>query len=163
MLDITIRPACEDDVPAILDLIDASYSPHLAVLPSRPGALAETAQQWRQALLAGPVLVAEISGETAAVGRIQGTPPAGEVKRLGVHPAWQRCGLGQNLMLALEEAARDGGFNTLLAATRRRLSGNIRFYEALGYAVSRVEPYPDGIDDEVVTLSKPLNPDKQST
>jgi len=94
--------------------------------------------------------------EPTGVGRVDGAPPRGELKRIAVLPAWQSRGVGRQLIEGLETNARQLGFARLRAGTRRRLPGNKAFYERLGYQVVAVELYPPGIDDHTVWMEKVL-------
>ncbi|WNG38212.1 GNAT family N-acetyltransferase [Archangium violaceum] len=151
------RDARPDDAASLWALQQAAYSPLARVLPSRPTALDESEAYLRQRLEHVPCqVVVHVGGELVAAGRIEGVAPLGELKRIAVHPARQSLGLGRMLVLALEEKARQLEFVRLRAGTRRRLPGNVAFYERLGYQLVAVEPYPAGIDDETVWLEKRL-------
>jgi GNAT superfamily N-acetyltransferase len=155
---LLVRDACPDDAAAVCALQQAAFGPLAQILPSRPTALSEDQAYWRQQLESAPrrVVVVQEAGGLVAAGRLDGEPPQGVLKRIAVHPAWQSRGVGRQLVLALEDNARQLGFVRLRAGTRRRLPGNQRFYERLGYRVVLVEPYPPGIDDHTVWMEKSL-------
>ena len=58
---------------------------------------------------------------------------AAELHRMRVAPAHQRQGYGRRLLVALEERAREAGFERLLATTAARQRASTRFYPAEGY------------------------------
>ena len=58
---------------------------------------------------------------------------AAELHRMRVAPAHQREGHGRRLLAALEERAREAGFERLLATTAARQRASTRFYPAEGY------------------------------
>lgn len=157
MSSFFIRDALPDDAASLWALQQAAYSPLASFLPSRPTALDENEAFLRHRLELVPCqVVVRVGGELVAAGRIEGVAPLGELKRIAVHPDRQSLGLGRKLVLALEDKARQLGFVRLRAGTRRRLPGNVAFYERLGYRIVAVEPYPAGIDDETVWLEKRL-------
>lgn len=59
---------------------------------------------------------------------------AAELRRMRVAPDHQRRGHGSRLLGALEDRAREAGFDRLLATTARRQRSAVRFYPARGYA-----------------------------
>lgn len=158
MASLHIRDARIDDAAALWSLQQAAFVPLMPLLPSRPTALGEDESLLRQRLGLTPprVVVAQAGDELVGAGRLEGTPPRGELKRIAVHPAWQSRGVGRQVIEALEARARELGFTRVRAGTRRRLPGNQTFYERLGYQVVAVEPYPPGIDDHTVWLEKHL-------
>ncbi|PTL83948.1 GNAT family N-acetyltransferase [Vitiosangium sp. GDMCC 1.1324] len=155
---VVIREAHPGDAAALWALQQAAYEPLVARLPSRPSALGESEAYLRQRLERAPVqaVVVHVEGVLVAAGRIEGVAPHGELKRIAVHPSHQALGLGRKLVHALEAHAHPLGFIRLRAGARRRLPGNVAFYERLGYRVVAVEPYPAGIDDDLVWLEKLL-------
>lgn len=155
---VIIRDARPDDAAALWALQQAAYGPLEPRLPSRPTALGESEEYLRQRLERVPVqaVVVHVEGVLVAAGRIEGVAPHGELKRISVHPSHQSLGLGRKLVHALEAHARSLGFLCLRAGARRRLPGNVAFYERLGYRIVAVEPYPAGIDDDTVWLEKLL-------
>lgn len=68
-----------------------------------------------------------------------------EVKRVYVRPAARRSGLARALMHALEQKARDGGFNEIWLETGLRQPGAMALYESLGYR--RIAGFGDYKDD----------------
>jgi GNAT superfamily N-acetyltransferase len=58
---------------------------------------------------------------------------AAELHRMRVAPAYQREGYGRDLLHALEEWARDAGFDPLLATTARTQPAAVEFYHQEGY------------------------------
>ena len=90
---------------------------------------------------AGRVLVA-LDGDRV-VGHLQltATERAGEaeVKNMAVDPAYQRRGIGRALMAAAIAHARRDGCATLVVATAAGDTGNLRFYQRLGFRMRSVE------------------------
>jgi ribosomal protein S18 acetylase RimI-like enzyme len=66
----------------------------------------------------GEFLVGLLDGKIVAMGAIRRvTGDKAEVKRMRVHPDYQRRGLGQHILTALEARARDLGYRTLVLDT----------------------------------------------
>ncbi|MGA8417481.1 MAG: GNAT family N-acetyltransferase [Candidatus Dormiibacterota bacterium] len=82
----------------------------------------------------GDFLVDDVDGRIVAMGglRPQGTRSA-ELKRMRVHPDWQRHGRGRAMLDALEQRARDLGFQTLLLDTTEQQVGARSLYTSRGY------------------------------
>lgn len=53
--------------------------------------------------------------------------------RLAVAPAWQRRGVGRALMQAAGAEARRAGATRLLLRVRVNLSGNLAYFQAMGF------------------------------
>ena len=83
------------------------------------------------------LLLAEIDGRVVGTAQLQPAESAngrhrGEVAKVLVHPGWQRRGIGRQLMLALEPAARAQGRTLLVLDTREGDPSN-RLYAACGW------------------------------
>jgi ribosomal protein S18 acetylase RimI-like enzyme len=89
----------------------------------------------------GRVLVA-LDGDRV-VGHLQltatGRPAEAEVKNMAVDPAHQGRGVGRALMSAAIADARREGCATLVVATAAADTGNLRFYQRLGFRMRSVE------------------------
>jgi ribosomal protein S18 acetylase RimI-like enzyme len=90
---------------------------------------------------AGRVLVA-LDGDRT-VGHLQltdtGDPGESEVKNMAVLPSHQGRGVGRALMGAAIALAADGGRAALVVATAAADTGNLRFYQRLGFRLRSVE------------------------
>ena len=104
----------------------------------------------------GTVLVAERDGRI--VGHVQVTE--GEIKNMAVAPPYQGSGIGRALVEAAVEFARHEGRATLVVATAAAGTGNLRFYQRLGFRMRSVERdafteatgYPPGLEVDGVEL-----------
>jgi GNAT superfamily N-acetyltransferase len=111
---------------------------------------------------AGEVLVA-VEGERI-VGHLQivETERAHEteIKNMAVEPAHQGRGIGRMLVAAALDLARERGHTTVLVATAAADTGDLRFYQRLGFRMRSVERdaftsasgYPDPIDIDGIEL-----------
>jgi GNAT superfamily N-acetyltransferase len=178
-MEVTLRQAVLDDVPALEALIKDSarglregYSAEQV-----EAALGNALGVDRQLIRDGTYFVAETNGKIVGCGgwskrkTLFGSDhgpvkddawldPARDPARIRaffVHPAWARRGIGSQLLEACEKAAAAEGFSRLeLAAT---LPG-VPLYSARGFvAAERFEvPLPNGLTLPVVRMSKSLAP-----
>jgi GNAT superfamily N-acetyltransferase len=110
----------------------------------------------------GRVLVALEGGEP--IGHLQLThthePATAEVKNMAVLASHQHRGIGSLLMTAAIALAREEGHTTLIVATAAADTGNLRFYQRLGFRLRSVERdaftaatgYADDIDIDGIPL-----------
>jgi ribosomal protein S18 acetylase RimI-like enzyme len=90
---------------------------------------------------AGRVLVA-LQGEQI-IGHLQltetGRPEEVEIKNIAVLPSHQRRGVGRALIAAAIALVRDEARSALTVATAAADTGNLRFYQRLGFRMSSIE------------------------
>ncbi|WP_374337540.1 GNAT family N-acetyltransferase [Leeia sp.] len=147
------------DIPAVYRLIQAAFLPYVGVLPSRPTALdMDEASLHASLQRPGGTLLVRAGQEAIATGAWVMIDGRAWLKRIAVHPDQQGTGVGRCLVRALEQQAMAAGVRHLQLGTRRRLPGNLVFYARLGYSECGREPYPAGVDDEVVWMDKTLRP-----
>ena len=117
----------------------AERIPHGNTGPDDAGAVDEYAPP------SGVFLLARGRQAVVGCGAIRALGPAlGEVKRMWIDPAWRGRGLGGRLLDALEDAARDLGYDRLRLDTHELLVEAIGLYEAHGYRrIDRYHDYPD--------------------
>ena len=110
----------------------------------------------------GRVLVA--GDGDAIVGHLQltdaGERADAEIKNMAVLPGWQGRGIGRALVTAAIALARAEGRPRLLVATAAADTGNLRFYQRLGFrllsverdAFTEAEGYPPGLEVDGIPL-----------
>jgi len=89
----------------------------------------------------GDVLVAQNAGEI--VGHLQlipYDPISGEIKNLAVLPGVRRRGVGGALVRQAIDIAHHNGWNELVVRTATADTGNLRFYQRLGFRCVAIEP-----------------------
>lgn len=107
-MEITIRPATEADVDAILDIVNY-YAGQNLMLP-------RTAEQIRRVLR--DFLVAEDNGRVVACGsNVPLTPHLVELRSLAVLPEYRGTGLGRRLVEALVAKAQADGYEQICVLT----------------------------------------------
>jgi N-acetylglutamate synthase-like GNAT family acetyltransferase len=177
-MDLDLRMATEEDIPALNALIPASvrglsqghYTP--AQIES---ALVYVFGVDTQLIADGTYFVVEHDGQIGGAGgwskrktlyggdqsKADDDPlldpgqDAAHIRAYYVHPDWSRQGIGARIMRACEAAAKAAGF------TRLDLGSTVQgeaFYRAMGYEVSeRLEiPMPDGTAIPYAEMTKTL-------
>jgi len=139
-LEIRTVPAGE---PPGSDLVEAMVAEGVQVYGSRldsPGAPTATAAEMSPPH--GTFLVIFEDGKAVAGGGIKRLPDgAGEIKRMYVVPEARSRGLARKLLVALEDAARELGYDRIRLDTGPRQPHARALYEATGYR--EVAPYND--------------------
>jgi len=105
----------------------------------------------------GEFLVGVIDGRIVAMGALRRTDAErAELKRMRVDPACQRRGYGRAMLLALEERAREIGYQLLHLNTTARQTAAIHLYRTHGYHQTGRKTFK-GL--EVLFFEKRLCPD----
>ncbi len=103
----------------------------------------------------GEFLVGELDGKIIAMGALKKiSDEIGEIKRMRVHPDFQRKGLGQQMYDTLEKKARELGYKTLHLDTTVNQTPAQRFYLKNGYTEVRREK--EGYPIETIFYKKHL-------
>ena len=90
----------------------------------------------------GELLVAQ-TAQGGVVGHLQlisRDSAAGEIKNLAVTPKFRRRGVGSALVHHAIDISRRHGWNQLIVRTATADTGNLRFYQQLGFRFIAVEP-----------------------
>lgn len=169
-----------DHAQLIHQLTQEVFGEYLGVLPSRPTALNESLEDVLSYLAGSTKLApgepptsgiilavldsvgadgANLTKESlAGAARFKILPDCFYINRVAVASAFRRYGIGSFLMRYLEnEIARPYYAKLKIRlGTRQTLPGNVEFYQKLGYEVSLVEPYPAGIPDFNIVMTKKL-------
>jgi N-acetylglutamate synthase-like GNAT family acetyltransferase len=154
---VRIRPASDEDVPALARLINAAFVVEQVVFDgNRVDDLGVRAY-----MSGGTFLVAEDSGGLAGCVYIETRSDRSYLGLLSVQPAQQGAGLGRQLVGAGENLARESGSRVMdLRVISARGEKLLPFYQRLGYKVARTEPFPANLIAKVrshyILMSKPL-------
>jgi GNAT superfamily N-acetyltransferase len=127
-----IRPATEDDLPAIERIVTEAYSIYVARLGREPAPMqADYAGQ----LDAGEIWVAaDSAGCPVGVLVMRALATGLLLENVAVSPALQGQGIGRSLISFAEDHARSLGLGEVTLYTNERMSENLRLYPSLGYA-----------------------------
>jgi predicted N-acetyltransferase YhbS len=132
---VRLRDATEDDIPALIDVINAAYKPVDWWLFGRlRTSEAEYREEFR--LPGASAVVAELDGRIVAhiaisLGYWDGAAWFG---KLSAVPEAQGQGVATLLVEEAERRARDAGYDVLYLDCVRE-NGLVEYYESLGYAV----------------------------
>lgn len=177
--DFSVRLACEDDIPALEQLIPLSVRglqhTHYSAA-QMDAALGSVFGVDRQLIRDETYFVAECDAERIGCGgwskrktlfgsdhhqvtrdnaELNPLVDAARIRAFFVHPGWARRGVGRAIVARCEEAIRVAGFKRIeLAST---LPG-VEFYRACGYVAGLREnvPLPNGLSLGIVHMSKRL-------
>ncbi len=97
-------------------------------------------------------LVEERDGVAVAYVGSQSCPPEADVMNVAVAPAFRRQGIGEGLMVALMDALRDKGMESLTLEVRASNSPAIALYDRLGFTEVGRRPnyYTDPREDALI-------------
>jgi ribosomal protein S18 acetylase RimI-like enzyme len=127
---LELRRFEDDDAREIRELHE------LAPAGARPAPWLEDLESIRASYLddGGEFLVGRSDGRLVAIGALRHvTDAVAEIKRMRVHPAFQRRGFGRVVLDRLEDRARELGFRKLRLDTAVMQTAAQRLYESAGY------------------------------
>lgn len=130
---ITIRSACDADLPALVEVIQAAFAEYYDRLDPPSSAHHKTIESTRQELADGGAFVA-LDAE-ALIGCVFYHPAADHVylDRLAVLPTYRRRGLAGRLLAAVEAYAHAQHLPNVRLSVRLALSENQAYYQRQGY------------------------------
>jgi GNAT superfamily N-acetyltransferase len=126
-----IVQAARDDARAVAECVRAAYAHYVERIGREP---APMTADYEGLIDAGEVWVARAGEGVAGVLVLRLQPPALLVENVAVAPDRQGEGLGRALMAFAEDRARAEGLAEVVLYTNERMTENLRFYPALGYA-----------------------------
>lgn len=147
-----LRRATAHDLPAVIALVEAAYTPWIAVIGRRPGPMDD---DYAARVAAGQAMVA--ADGTAILGLLVTERHDDHLllDNLAVAPAAQGRGLGRLLLAEAERQAREAGLGRIRLYTHALMASNIALYARAGFAtVARVSE--KGFDR--VYMEKPVPP-----
>ena len=160
-LDLHLRAFAAGDTDAVIDLRNRAFEELSgdAYSPAQIAALRESRGQkdYADELVRNHIMLAfdESIGLVAMGGWIAmpGDPEIGRVRKLAVHPAAARRGLGRHMVEDAEKRARDAGCRRFIV---RASINAVPFYERLGYRVTEhgIVPTVAGIDIPMAMMRK---------
>jgi len=139
---VPIRPATEQDLPAILAITNHAILHTTASWQTKPHTIEMRAAWLAERQAAGlPVLVAEIDGEVAGYGSY-GSFRAYEGYALTVEHSvyieerFQRRGLGQALLASLIDHATEAGMHVMVGVISAENAVSIALHERFGFEIT---------------------------
>jgi len=139
------RQATLTDIPKLNTLLVDAFASYVA----RLGHIADP-DHWITRLplmiAEGRVLAVEQDGQIVAVLTLSPQPPILTLDQIAVTPRLQSTGLGRRIMTQLDAVAHDAGYTCIRLHTAEIMSHLLRFYQSLGYQITRRGPAPHGLD-----------------
>lgn len=136
---LSIRPAGEADLPAILAIYNDAVANTTAIWNETPSDLEGRRNWWRERAGAGfPVLVGETGGEVAGYATYGPFRPHEGYRHTVENSVYVReesrgKGVAAALMAALIDQARVDGFHVMVAGVEAGNLASIRLHERLGF------------------------------
>lgn len=137
-MQICVRPATANDIPAICDITHEAFAKYARDLglPEKVTALKEDMQAVVNDLTAKHVFVGELDGEPLGSIRYEILESGfGYISRFGVKLAAQGCGMGRALIQAVVKDCLSNGVKVIALHTSARMSSLIRFYYGQGFFI----------------------------
>lgn len=142
---ITVRPARETDMPAVLDIYNHEVRTSTATYQYAERVLEEQVEQWALKQRDGHGFFVAVSN----VGEVVGYSSYGLFRpREGwrfacehsvyLHADWRGRGIGKLLMPPVMAHARKRGFHTMVGVVDAANTASVRMHEAMGFAVAGV-------------------------
>jgi len=104
----------------------------------------------------GEFLVLEDEGKIIAMGAIRKiSDDVVELKRMRVHPKFQRKGIGQKMLISLENRARELGFKKIVLNTTEKQKQAVALYLKNGYRETKKEIL-DSIKTRLIYFEKEI-------
>jgi putative acetyltransferase len=141
--DLRLRPFAVDDIDVVVELRNRAFDELSgdAYTPAQKAALRENRAErdYAEDLLRNHIMLGfdEGLGLVAMGGWIAmpDDPEIGRIRKLAVHPATARRGLGRYMVEDAEQRARDAGCKRFIV---RASINAVPFYESLGYRVTEL-------------------------
>lgn len=140
---LELRPADATDAPTLLHLIHAAFEEMRGRLDPPSGAHAESIASLQALFARGEgAALATLDGAAAGCVFFVRTGVEMYAHRLAVLPSRRRKGVGRALMNCVEERAAAAGCAYVRVGVRLALSGNLAFFERLGYTAIVEDSHP---------------------
>lgn len=130
MLEITIRAAREEDVPAIKTCVDGAFGKYIERIGKPP---APMLLDYPATIREGKVWVAETRDELCGVLVLFPTGKGFYLDTIAVSPSVQGMGVGRALLQFAEREALRVGFSSIYLCTNVKMTENQTFYPKMGY------------------------------
>jgi amino-acid N-acetyltransferase len=129
-VSITLRPAVEQDIPAIVTMVNR-FAAQNVMLPRKEDSVRQTLPEWLVAVDESRIGPGHEAGFVAGCGSLVPlTDTLVEIRSLAIHEEYQGVGLGGTLVLELVKMAREQEYEQVCALTLRA-----NFFERLGFTV----------------------------
>jgi ribosomal protein S18 acetylase RimI-like enzyme len=157
MSTIVLREATDDDVPTLVDVLQAAFEEYRDRLDPPSGAHAETAEKVRGVMQNARAVLAYADQGVAGCVFYARMEHYVDLFRLAVLPAYRRRGVGQTLVEYVEMAAQGLGIARVRLGVRVALPRNRAYYERLGYRFVEARSHAGYPGPTYVILEKMLD------
>lgn len=136
--EVIIRRASPDEAEIIAAMTTVAYTRYVPLLGRQPQPMTA---DYRQILAEHPVWLLCLGDQPAGVLVLMIATDHMLVYNVAVSPAYQKRGLGRQLLAWAEQEARQAGYTRLRLYTNELMVENIGLYRRLGYVEIAREPY----------------------
>jgi ribosomal protein S18 acetylase RimI-like enzyme len=150
--DVHIRPGLPADVVAIRALTRAAYAKWVPLIGREPLPMAA---DYDRALLEHAFDLLLADGRLVGLIETKVEPDHLWIENVAVAPKEQGKGWGRRLLAHAERKAQAANLAELRLLTNPAFQGNVRLYQAIGYTITRTEPFRGGT---TVYMGKRVSP-----
>lgn len=136
----TIRTAKQDDIPAMVAVVNAAFAVEREFRAGERTSAADILRLMEKSAF----FVAEEDGQIVGAVQARVKHPAGYFAMLAVDPRVQRGGIGRALREAAENHCRDHGCAAMTLMTGSVRPELVQYYARAGYRITSVQPQQPG-------------------
>jgi GNAT superfamily N-acetyltransferase len=130
MQEYSLRPAEDEDAPALSRLVDDAYRGYISRLGREPGPMTE---DYARVIRERDVSVVESEGKLIAALVLSSGEEGFCVENVAVRPSRQGGGIGRELLHFAEQEARRAGYGSIYLYTHEKMTENLALYGRIGY------------------------------
>jgi ribosomal protein S18 acetylase RimI-like enzyme len=130
MAPISIRRAGPPDAVAVAACVTAAYGHYVERIGGLPGPMLD---DYAEVVAQHEVHLAQLEGKIVGIVVLRRAEEGFLLDNVAVHPAYQGCGIGRQLLELAETRARQEGFDSLYLYTHIKMIENRALYERIGY------------------------------
>lgn len=126
----SIRPAEQQDVAPVTELVNAAYGHYVERIGMMPRPMTD---DYEEVIRTHPVTVAENDATIVGVIVLSTIDEGFVIDNVAVHPSHRGKGLGKALLQFAEAEATRAGFESIHLYTHERMTENLVYYSRIGY------------------------------
>jgi ribosomal protein S18 acetylase RimI-like enzyme len=148
--DIAIRKASRADAEIVSALTDAAYAKYVPLMGRKPQPMTA---DYSRILAEHPIWILWVGEQPAGILVLNHEPDDMLIYSVAIAPAYQKRGLGRQLLAWAESEARQAGYAHIRLFTNALMEANIALYTRLGYVETEREAFHEMT---IVHMRKPL-------
>ena len=156
MSNLTLRDARPEEAPLVTKLILTGFEEFRGKLNPPSGAHNDTPQKVGAKMAQGGALLAYVEADVTGCVLYYPEDEHMYLGRLAVLPAYRRHGVGRALVAAVEQKARQAGYEYVSLSVRVALPQNRAYFEGMGYRWCSDEYHPGFAVPTFVKMEKRL-------